>query len=586
MGPSEYCAYPTIARPPVNTVHGTLQFCRPSQHRREGVFLANSQSLRQFLIRSEQIDSLDFSVALLKRYRNSLRPVHRLSPDILALIFLELLEDHDHPLNTTFGSCSWRYLAHVCHRWRAIALLCSSLWTQLSTRYPEAALNCLERSVDAPLTFVVDPSATTDRSKELIDRILPHMSRMRHLYIPWTHLHDDDGNVSQLLSGMLDASAPQLETFYLYHVRADGKCFALPTIFGGNTPRLSILKLTYSYPLMGSVSFANLKELYIRGRKRDLITMELSQLLEILEASPVLEVLVTFKARFVHNQPLEENEQPLRQIRLDNLRRIDVARCSASVVETLLSRLILPNCQLRMSVWLERRSDFRFLFGVPDALCDGHPLRDIRKLQIAYRSTGSGVIIEGMTGAHPFQIIATIPQGSDIGDMPTVSGSLLSSIAKTLELSLLEEFTISETQYYHPHVGFSKDIWLQVLAKMPLLRTLHIRLQSITDSGFCRVILSALATPDAITGKVVCPLLETITLVDDKTWSSLQWWKFAQARKTLGHGLKRLSLCLPHYENVEDMAETDLTELREVVDSVDLDPPDTPHVEFPTNTQW
>ncbi len=550
------------------------------------MFSSSLQSLWRIVTESVQIDDLDYSIAVLKRYRNSLRPVHRLSPDILVLVFVGLIEDHDRPTNPTFGSCSWSYLAHVCHRWRAIALACSTLWTQLSTRYPEAALTCLERSVDAPLTFVIDPRATVDDSKELVDRILPHMSRMRHLYIPWTHLHDDDGNISQLLSTLIDAPGPQLETFNLYRVRADGKCFALPAIFGGHTPRLSILKLCYSFPRMGSVSFTNLKELYIRGRKRDLITMELSQIMEILEAAPALEYFVTVKARFVQNQALEDDDQQVRQVRLDSLRRFDMARCSASVAQNLLSRLIVPNCQFRMSVWLERRSDFRFLFGVPDVLSDGHPLRDIRKLQIAYRSSACGVIIEGMTAAHPFQIIATIAHGSDIGDMPTVSGPVLLSIAKTLDLSLLEEFTIAETQYYHPHTGFSKVIWQQVLTQMPLLRTLHIRLQSITDSGFCRVILSALSTPDEITGKAMCPLLETITLLDDKTWSSLQWWRFAKQRKAQGYGLKRLSLCLPHYENVEDMAETDLAELREVVEAVDLDPPDTPHVQFPNVVEW
>ncbi|KAI1794612.1 hypothetical protein LXA43DRAFT_883649 [Ganoderma leucocontextum] len=532
-----------------------------------------------------QIDSLDYSVALLKRYRNSLRPIHRLTPDILATVFLDLLEDHDHPLSSTFGSCSWSYLAQVCYRWRAIALMSSSMWTQISTRYPEASLTCLERSMDAPLTFVIDSRATLNNAKDVVDRVLPQMSRMRHIYIPWTLLHDDDGNVSPLVSGLIDAPAPQLETFYLYRVRADGKCFALPPVFGGKTPRLTVMKLSYSYPQMGSVTFGNLKELFIRGRKRDLITMELAQLLDMLEACPVLEMFVTVKARFVINQPLEEDDQPRRQIRLDNLRRIDIARCGASVVTNLLDRLIVPNCQLRVSVWLERRSDFRFTWGVPEELSENHPLRDIRKLQIAYRSSSGGVIVEGMTAKHPFQVIATIENGSDIGDMPTVSGQLLESIVKTLDLSLLEEFTIAETSYYHPHMGFSKDVWLSVLSRMPLLRTLHIRLQSITDSGFCRVILSALSHHDQITGKLACPLLETVTLIDDKTWSSLQWWRFAKERKDAGHSLRRLSLCLPHYENVEDMASTDLAELREVVETVDLDPPETPHVEFP-NAAW
>ncbi|KAI0372924.1 hypothetical protein BV20DRAFT_1014134 [Pilatotrama ljubarskyi] len=530
---------------------------------------------------AQKLDVLDHSVALLKRYRNSLRPIHRLTPDILALVFLELIEDHDHPLSSQYGAISWTYIAHVCHRWRAIALGCAALWTQLSTRYPEAAITCLERSADAPLSFVIHSRATVGSSKELIDRVRPHMNRMRHLYVPWTHMRDADGNISELLSSLLDAPATQLETFYVYRVRADGTCFALPTLFAGDTPRLRVLKLSYCYPQMGSVYLGNLRELYIRGRKRDLISMELSRLLAILEACPALEILVTVKARFVITQPPEQAGEPLRQVRLDKLRRLDIARCSASVVSTLLGHLIVPNCQLATSVWLERGIDFRFLFGVPDNLCAEHPLRDIRKLQVAYCSSASSVTLDGTTSVHPFQIRATIEQGSDVGDMPTMSGPLLLSIAKTLDLELLEEFTIAETSFYHPHVGFSKDLWAQVLARMPLLRTLHIRLQNITDSGFCRVILSALSAADEVTGKLLCPHLETVTLIEDRTWSSLQWYKFAKARKARGHPLRRLSLCLPHYENVEDMAETDLAELREVVDRVDLDPPETLNVEFP-----
>ncbi|KAI8989690.1 hypothetical protein BD414DRAFT_577517 [Trametes punicea] len=533
---------------------------------------------------AEKVDDLDYSVALLKRYRNSLRPIHRLTPDVLALVFLDLVEEEEYPLSSQYGAASWTYLAHVCYRWRAIALGCGALWSQISTRYPDAALACLERSLDAPLSFVVHARANSGNAKEVIDRVRPHMHRMRKLYVPWTLMHDENGNVSELISSLIEAPAPQLETFYVYRVRVEGGCFALPTVFGGHTPRLRVLKLSYSYPQLGRISFGNLRELFIRGKKRDLITMEVSHLMKILESCPALEVFVTVKARFVMTEPLEQEGEPLHQVRLDNLRRMDMSRCSASVVANLLSRLIVPNCQLSMNVWLERRSDFRFLFGVPDELCDEHPLRDIRKLHVSYRSSNGGVVIEGMTSAHPFQIVATIDQASNLGDMPTNSGPILLSIARTLDLGLLEEFTIAETSFYHPHVGFSKELWIQVLARMPLLRALHIRLQTITDSGFCRVIISALSTSDEVTGKLVCPLLETITLVEDRTWSSLQWYKFAKARKEHGHPLRRLSLCLPHYENVENMAETDLAELREVVETVDLDPPAMLRLEFPSTT--
>ena len=329
------------------------------------------------------MDGLDHSIALLRRYRNTLRPIHRLSPDILALIFLQLVDGQDDPLSSRFGSVPWAYVAHVCYRWRVIALACAGLWTQIGTMYPAAALACLERSVDAPLSLVVHAVADADNSTQVINRVRPHMHRMRHLYIPWTHIHDDDGNMAPFLTSLLEAPAPQLETFHVFHVRADGQCFTLPTVFGGNTPRLRILKMSYCSPRIDRITFGNLRHLYIRGRKRDPISLEVSQLLEILEACPKLEVLVTVKARFVHMLLLKEDDALLRQVRLDILRRIDMARCSASVAVNLLSRLIVPNCQFRMSVWLEQRSDFRFLFGVPDTLSEGHPFRDIRKLQIA-----------------------------------------------------------------------------------------------------------------------------------------------------------------------------------------------------------
>ncbi|KAI0672960.1 hypothetical protein C8Q78DRAFT_689884 [Trametes maxima] len=535
---------------------------------------------------ADKLQVLDRSVALLKRYRNSLCPVHRLSPDILALVFLDLVDDYEAPpANMHFGAVSWVYLAHVCHRWRTVALGCAMLWTQISTRYPEAALTCLDRAGDAPLSFLVHARATSSNSKAILDRVYPHMNRMRHLYVPWTLIHDQNGVVSELLSSLIGAPAPLLETFYVYRVRENGGCLMMPTIFGGHTPRLRVLKLSYLYPHLGNASFGCLKELHIRGRKRELITMELSDLLDILQACPVLEVFVTVKARFKNSFPLEEVDEPMRQIRLDNLRRINISRCAAHVVQRLLSRLIVPNCQLSMDVWLARRSDFRFEFGVPDDLCADHPLRDIRKLQVTYCSSHSSVFLSGTTGAHPFQIIATIESGSNIGDMPTISGQLLLSVAKTLDLALLEEFAIAETAYDQPHVGFARDVWVQVFARMPLLRALHIRLRCLTDSGFCRAVLSALATPDERTGRALCPLLDTITLVEDRTWSSLQWYKFARARRDAGHPLRRLSVRLPHYENVEDMAETDLASLREVVDLVDLDPPEPPEIDV-SHSEW
>ena len=57
-------------------------------------------------------------------------------------------------------------------------------------------------------------------------------------------------------------------------------------------------------------------------------------------------------------------------------------------------------------------------------------------------------------------------------------------------------------------------------------------------------------------------------------------------RKEQGRALKHLSLCLPHYENVEDEADTDLALLREVVEKVDLDPQEPQGVRFSSEIRW
>jgi len=177
--------------------------------------------------------------------------------------------------------------------------------------------------------------------------------------------------------------------------------------------------------------------------------------------------------------------------------------------------------------------------------------------------------------------MASIPRDSDMGEMSTIAGHLLLNIVRTLDLSFLEEFTISETHYNHAHLGFTRQRWIEIFERMPLLKALHIRLDSIYDGGFSRSILSALATPREVTGRLLCPHLTTLTVVNDKTWSSLHCYLLAQERAKHGHPLKKVSMHMPCYENFEDIDDTDLPALRRVIEVVDLDPPTLCEYEIP-----
>ncbi|OBZ69239.1 hypothetical protein A0H81_10777 [Grifola frondosa] len=240
---------------------------------------------------------------------------------------------------------------------------------------------------------------------------------------------------------------------------------------------------------------------------------------------------------------------------------------------------------MRFSVWLEKRDDSHFLFGIPDGLEDWHHLHDIKQLFIKYRSASRCIMIEGTTSRNTFQITAFIHSDTEFGGMSKISGPLIHSIADTLDMSLVEELTIQETAYHRPPLTFTRDAWTHLLEKMPLLKKLHIRWGRTSNGGCCREILSALTTPHIDTGALLCPVLERFTLRYDKSWSSLQFHRLAQERSSRKQPLKWLSVRSSHYQDVENIEDTDLDMLREVVEIVDLEPPLIESAVFPT-VEW
>ena len=79
-------------------------------------------STLRFLARDPCPRTTDRSLALLARYRNSLQPANRLTPDILILIFQVVVGEYQDPYNDSFGSYPWKGFAQVCNFWRTVAL--------------------------------------------------------------------------------------------------------------------------------------------------------------------------------------------------------------------------------------------------------------------------------------------------------------------------------------------------------------------------------------------------------------------------------------------------------------------------------
>ncbi|KAI0040251.1 hypothetical protein FA95DRAFT_1472499, partial [Auriscalpium vulgare] len=93
--------------------------------------------------------AIQLAISSLHIRRNAYLPVSRLPPEMLAKIFqfLVLLD-----LEWTREGLGWIAVTHVCASWRAIALGCPSLWTNLTFRLGmEWAETMLGRSRGLPL---------------------------------------------------------------------------------------------------------------------------------------------------------------------------------------------------------------------------------------------------------------------------------------------------------------------------------------------------------------------------------------------------------------------------------------------------
>ncbi|CAL1705166.1 unnamed protein product [Somion occarium] len=526
------------------------------------------------------LDKLDSSLALLSRYRNSLRPFNRLSSDILVLIFSELVAGHADPYDVKFGSYPWMGVAQVCHFWRQVALTTPILWTHLSTRYCTAALACIERSAEAALSLYICESSKDEKISQVLSAVQPHIARLRHLYVPSNMLKDDNDHIHQVLQPLVNSTAPALETFETIKIRANAGWIPMPALFTGSTPSLTRLKVHFMLPQLRSVTFGKLQVLSFTGRKHTPITLPASELLDILEACPLLQSLKTEKVNFT---PARDNES--RKIPLDHLQVLQLGRTKASAVADIMKRLIIPGCAIRLKVHFDRYEDNKFYMGIPlpHELELNHPLRDIRKFYVQFMNGYEGVEIFGSTAHHPFHIHGFVEQDtlSNLGDMDTIAGTVFQSIIKAFDLEAVEDFAMTEYRNNYRWTGLNKKNWMDTFRRMPKLKVFRLTSDGSYDEGYSRAILAALSERDERTGNLFCPQLDAIDVNGDKTWSSLQCYIIAKDRLENGHPLKRVSMRLGHYASFSDSADTDLPRLREYVEQVDLEPQDIELPPFP-----
>ncbi|KZT23906.1 hypothetical protein NEOLEDRAFT_1242855 [Neolentinus lepideus HHB14362 ss-1] len=220
----------------------------------------------------------------LKRNLNTLLPIARLPPELLAEIFLAYMSTNENSTFYPFSRYKYHrrfYIAQVCQHWRQVALEDPRLWANIDlSAGPRCVKEMLLRSKKAHLTISGNASSYRD-SSESFELILAELSRVRCMD--------------------LIATRSFLQEFHTTGPR--------------NVPCLRALKLSRSYqdpddfmqplPFISSLPLSNLEDLSVANYPLDSFRMSaLPTLTSFSWTESDVEWTVSFLLALLRNMPL------------------------------------------------------------------------------------------------------------------------------------------------------------------------------------------------------------------------------------------------------------------------------------------
>ncbi|KAI9462908.1 hypothetical protein BJY52DRAFT_1166858 [Lactarius psammicola] len=528
---------------------------------------ANSREYQWKAIDAE-IKSLEDSIRALRLRRNALAPVSSLPPEIIAAIFsiLRLPPGGTTPLGgRPDRHLSWLRVAHVCHRWREVALNQPFFWSHVdfSTLSSAGMTEILVRAKSVPLYLEArvpkyrwdDDNRFSIFQKEIQARV----SHICHLSINAGPLPLD-----RVLKKLV-SPAPTLEYLSLsckkYRDRMTWEqCSFIPdTLFDGSTPRLSWLELSGCDFSWKSPLLRGLKHLKIRTPSADAIP-SLSVWLDALDELPQLKTLGLHSASPIA-PPFPFDVE--RTVTLFSLTHFDIT-ASPGGCAFALAHLVLPALA---SLWVTAMSHIRDREDVqnmlPYVVQHAHGPQDARPLQ--------SVLIHGYRSRADIFAWPVPDVGAEVDNPPTLLAATLSprvalsvtnkgwsgydNYLEILDAGMaafpLDGLVTLTTQLVYgdiyPRPLEDEQFWLRHASKWPLLQC--VQLTRPTEPGFIGMLLED-------NGGRESPLLPSLTelvLVDfplrrlHEPWI-LRLCDTLMKRVEQGVPLEMLDLrwCLPH----------------------------------------
>ncbi|KDQ10662.1 hypothetical protein BOTBODRAFT_190320 [Botryobasidium botryosum FD-172 SS1] len=239
-------------------------------------------------------------------------------------------------------------IARVCKSWREVALEIPSLWTQIGPSSAPFIHTFLARSKSEILDIFWNPtklpsptgaSQGPDRAISFFRPLRDHVHRLKRLDIWYTPL--------SVYERCLDSPAPNLEEIYA----SDSLNRALlepshapPILFGGHTPRLRKLYLSYVWIPLDSPMLTNL--VYLQIEHILYIRSQPIQLIKVLGACPALETVQLTNLRFLAGSFI-----PTMLVNLFHLKKFILYEMPLNVVRYILASITtLPTTHLVLNL--------------------------------------------------------------------------------------------------------------------------------------------------------------------------------------------------------------------------------------------
>ena len=130
-------------------------------------------------------------LSLVRSVKNAFAPINGTPADVFSLI-PNYLEDSDNDEGLV-------KLTHVCHGWREIFISRPLLWTRLDYTSVEKTKAYIERSRSSPLKICLGQVNSTSYREEALILTVPHVGRLRSLFVSGEPNPDPSGTGRALL---------------------------------------------------------------------------------------------------------------------------------------------------------------------------------------------------------------------------------------------------------------------------------------------------------------------------------------------------------------------------------------------------